>query len=152
MLKTTFALLLSLVVAPPLWAQTITETVDKTLTLPAGGTLKLKTFSGRVRITGGPGDQVVIHAVRRARQDRPDEIKLGITQSGNTIAVDANHQVVERRNENVVETDFEIQVPARTRLDIKTFSAPVTVVGGALREKKGITSGSRAITESEIQS
>jgi DUF4097 and DUF4098 domain-containing protein YvlB len=28
-----------------------------------------------------------------------------------------------------VETDFEIQVPAQTTLDIKTFSAPVTVVG-----------------------
>ena len=43
--------------------------------------------------------------------------------------VDANHRVVERRNDNVVETEFEIQVPARVRLDIKTFSAPVTVVG-----------------------
>ena len=36
---------------------------------------------------------------------------------------------MERRNDNVVETDLEIQVPARTRLDIKTFSAPVTVIG-----------------------
>jgi hypothetical protein len=129
MLKTTFALLLSLVVAAPLAAQTNTETVDKTLSLPAGGTLKLKTFSGKVRITGGSGDQVVIHAVRRAKQDRLDDIKLEITQSGNTIEIDANHRLVERRNDNVVETDFEIQVPARTRLDIKTFSAPVTVIG-----------------------
>ena len=129
MLKTLFALLIALVLAIPAGAQTNTETVDKTLSLPAGGTLKLKTFSGRVRITGGSGDQVVIHAVRRARQDRLDDIRLEITQSGNTIEVDANHQLVERRNENVVETDFEIQVPARTRLDIKTFSAPVTVIG-----------------------
>lgn len=129
MLKTTFALLLSLVVAAPLWAQTNTETVDKTLSMPAGGTLRLKTFSGKVRITGGSGDQVVIHAVRRAKQDRLDDIKLEITQSGNTIEVDANHRLVERRNDNVVETDLEIQVPARTRLDIKTFSAPVTVTG-----------------------
>jgi DUF4097 and DUF4098 domain-containing protein YvlB len=129
MLKTTFALLLSLVVAAPLWAQTNTETVDKTLSLAAGGTLKLKTFSGKVRITGGSGDQVVVHAVRRARQDRLDEIKLEITQSGNTIEIDANHRLVERNNDNVVETDLEIQVPARTRLDIKTFSAPVTVIG-----------------------
>ena len=129
MLKTSLALLLSLVVAAPLWAQTNTETVDKTLSMPAGGTLRLKTFSGRVRVTGGSGDQVVIHAVRRARQDRLDDIKLEVTQSGNTIEVDANHRLVERRNDNVVETDLEIQVPARTRLDIKTFSAPVTVIG-----------------------
>lgn len=129
MLKTTFALICCLVVAAPLAAQTNTETVDRTLSLPAGGTLKLKTFSGRVRITGVAGDQVVIHAVRRAKQDRLDDIKLEVTQSGNTIEVEANHRLVERRNDNVVETDFEIQVPSGTRLDIKTFSAPVTVIG-----------------------
>ncbi len=100
-----------------------------------GGTLRLKTFSGRVRITGGSGDQVVIHAVRRGRQDRLDDIKLEITQSGNTVEVDANHRLVERRNDNVVETDFDIQVPARTRLDIKTFSAPVTVIGVSESQK-----------------
>jgi len=129
MLRTTFALLFALVVAAPAGAQTVTENVDRTLSLQPGGTVRLKTFSGRVRITGGAGDQVVIKAVRRARQDRLDDIKLEITQNGNTIDIDANHRLVERRNDNVVETDFEIQVPARTRLDIKTFSAPVTVIG-----------------------
>ena len=106
-----------------------TETVDRTVPLPANGTLRLKTFSGRVRITGTSGDQVVIHAVRRASRDRLDDIKLEITTSGSTVDIDANHRVVERRNDNVVETDFDIQVPSRARLDIKTFSAPVTVIG-----------------------
>lgn len=106
-----------------------TETVDRTVPLPANGTLRLKTFSGRVRITGGSGDQVVIHAVRRATRDRLNDIKLEITTAGSTVEVDANHRIVERRNDNVVETDFDIQVPARARLDIKTFSAPVTVIG-----------------------
>ena len=136
---TAFALLFALVVALPASAQRDrdndrdrgpreTETVDRTLPMPAGGTLRLKTFSGRVRITGGSGDQLVVHAIRRATRERLDDIKLEITQSGSTIEVDANHRLVERRNDNVVETDFEIQVPARTRLDIKTFSAPVTVI------------------------
>lgn len=129
MLRSAFALTFALLLASPLSAQTNTETVDRTLTLQPGGTLRLKTFSGRVRITGGSGDQVVIKAVRRARQSRLDDIKLEITQSGNTIEVDANHRLVERRNDNVVETDFDIQVPSGTRLDIKTFSAPVTVIG-----------------------
>ena len=127
--KTALSLLFALALAVPAAAQRETENVDRTLTLQPGGTLRLKTFSGRVRITGGGGDQVVIKAVRRATRDRLDDIKLEITQSGSTIEVDANHRVVERRNDNVVETDFDIQVPARTRLDIKTFSAPVTVVG-----------------------
>jgi hypothetical protein len=137
---TTFALLLALILAGPAAAQSRrdrdddrgprdTETVDRTLPMPAGGTLRLKTFSGRVKITGGSGDQLVIHAIRRATRERLNDIKLEITQSGTTVEVDANHRLVERRNDNVVETDFEIQVPARTRLDIKTFSAPVTVIG-----------------------
>ena len=137
---TTFALLLAFLVALPAAAQRNrdrgddrgpreTETVDRTVPLPAGGTVRLKTFSGRVRITGGQSDQVVIHAVRRATRDRLADIKLEITQSGSTVEIDANHRLVERRNDNVVETDFDIQVPARARLDIKTFSAPVTVIG-----------------------
>jgi DUF4097 and DUF4098 domain-containing protein YvlB len=111
-----------------------TETVNRTLSLPADGTLRLKTFSGRVNITGTGGSQVVIKAVRRATRERLDDITLEITQSGNVIDIDANHRLRERRNDNVVETDFDIQVPAQVRLDLRTFSAPVTVsnVGGDL--------------------
>ena len=104
-----------------------TETIDRTLSLQPGGTVRLKTFSGRVNITGGSGNQVVIKAVRRATRERLDEIKLEITQNGNVIDIDANHRVVERRNENVVETDFDIQVPSQVGLDLRTFSAPITV-------------------------
>jgi DUF4097 and DUF4098 domain-containing protein YvlB len=129
LLPTIFALLAALALAVPAAAQRDTETIDRTLPMPAGGTLRLKTFSGRVKITGGSGDQLVVHAVRRATRERLDEIKLEITTSGSTIEVDANHRLVERRNDNVVETDFEITVPAKTRLDVKTFSAPVTVIG-----------------------
>ena len=135
----TLALLAALTLATPALAQRDqddrargprdTETIDRTLPMPTGGTLRLKTFSGRVKITGGSGNQLVVHAIRRATRDRLDDIKLEITQSGNTIEVDANHRLVERRNDNVVETDFDIQVPAGTRLDVKTFSANVTVIG-----------------------
>jgi DUF4097 and DUF4098 domain-containing protein YvlB len=134
---TVMAVLAALVLAAPVSAQRDdrdrgpreTETVDRTLPMPAGGTLRLKTFSGRVKITGTSGDQLVVHAIRRATRERLNDIKLEITQSGNTIEVDANHRLVERRNDNVVDTDFEIQVPSKTKLDIKTFSAPVTVIG-----------------------
>jgi Toastrack DUF4097 len=128
-LQAVFALLFALVLAAPAAAQRETETVDRTLTLQPGGRIKLNTFSGRVRVSGASGDQVVIKAIRRATRDRLDDIKLEITQSGNSIEIDANHRLVERRNDNVVETDFDIQVPSRAELEIKTFSAPVTVTG-----------------------
>lgn len=128
-LSTVLAVFFALVFALPAAAQRETENIDRTLTLQPGGRLKLNTFSGRVRISGASGDQVVIKAVRRATRDRLDDIKLEITQSGNTIEIDANHRLVERRNDNVVETDFDIQIPSKTELAIKTFSAPVTVTG-----------------------
>ena len=108
-----------------------TETVDRTLSLAPGGTMRLKTFSGRVNITGSGGNQVVVKAVRRASRERLDNIKLEITQTGNVVEIDANHRVVERRNDNVVETDFDIQVPSQVKLDLRTFSAPVTVTNVA---------------------
>ena len=104
-----------------------TENVDRTLSLAPGGTVRLKTFSGRVTIAGTSGNQVVIKAVRRATRERLNDIKLEITQNGNVVDIDANHRIVDRRNDNVVETDFDIQVPNQVKLDLRTFSAPITV-------------------------
>jgi hypothetical protein len=125
------ALLFALVLGTPLAAsaQRQEETVERTLTVQPGGTLRLKTFSGRVDIRAGDGNQVVIKAVRRASADRLRDIALLITQSGSTVEIDANHRQVERRNENVVETDFDIQVPRDMTMEVRTFSAPVTVTG-----------------------
>jgi DUF4097 and DUF4098 domain-containing protein YvlB len=108
-----------------------TETVDRTVPLEPGGTVRLKTFSGRVNITGGSANQVVVKALRRATRERLNDITLEVTQSGNTVEIDANHRRVERRNDTVVETDFDIQVPSSVNLDLRTFSAPVTVTGVA---------------------
>jgi hypothetical protein len=138
-----FALIFAFGLAAPVAAQSDrdrdrgpreTETIDRTLSLPPGGTVRLKTFSGRVNITGTGGNQVVIKAVRRATRERLADIRLEITQTGNVIDIDANHRIHERRNDNVVETDFDIAVPNDVRLDLRTFSAPITVskVGGDL--------------------
>lgn len=124
-----FALLaLLLATAVPAAAQSRQEeTFDRTVTLQPGGTFRLKTFSGRVRIRGTDGSQVIIHAIRRARPDRLRDIQIEVTEGNNRVEVNANHQRVERDNDNVVETDFDIQVPSRTQLDVSSFSAAVEV-------------------------
>jgi hypothetical protein len=113
------------------------ETFDRTLSVQPGGTLRLKPFSGRVHIRGTDGNEVVIHAVRRASADRLRDIKLQVSQSGNDVEIQANQRVVDRKNDNVVETDFDIQVPSTMRLDVNSFSAPIEVenVQGAHRLK-----------------
>jgi Putative adhesin len=117
--------------APALWAaQDETERVNQTVKLAPGGTLRLKSFSGRVNITAADADEVVIQAVRRASRDRLDHIKLDIHADGSTVYVDANKRDSWWiTHNNVVETDFDIKVPRRTNIDVNVFSAPVTIEG-----------------------
>lgn len=118
-------------IAPLAAAQRETETVERTVELPANGTLELHNFSGDVRITAGTGRDVVIKAVRRARRAQLDGIKLDISTSGSTVRIDANKRDADwdDRDNNVVETTFEIQVPASTRLEVTAFSSDVTITG-----------------------
>lgn len=130
-----------LVIPASAFAQRQTETVDRTLPFPSGGTLELKNFSGEIRITAGSGRNFVMKAVRRGREDRLKRIALKVEASGSSILVDANDRTGYRDNNrdrrwrddddnnNVIETDFEIQVPADARLDIDAFSSDVTITG-----------------------
>jgi hypothetical protein len=111
-----------------------TEHVSRTIEMSPGGSLRLKSFSGRVTITASDRPEIVIDAVRRAPRDRLDRVKLDIHTSGpNVVVVNANRD--ERSwfdflgNNRVVDTDFDIKVPRRTNLDVSVFSAPVTVEG-----------------------
>jgi DUF4097 and DUF4098 domain-containing protein YvlB len=129
--------------APAAAEQKQTEPFDRTIPFSSGGRLKLKNFSGDVRITGSAGEQVVIHAVRRATRERLDNIKLEVEVDGSTIQINANRATNGWRdkNDNVVETEFDIQVPARTALDIDVFSSEVTVTGVEGAQKLNSFSG-----------
>ena len=124
--------MLALVVALPASAgQKETETIDRTISVGANGSLKLKNFSGDVRITGTTGGDIVIHAVRRATRERLDHIKLDISTSGTSVSIEANKRDDgwKDKNNNVVETEFDIKVPHGTALDLNTFSGKIDVTG-----------------------
>jgi len=110
-------------------AQKQTETVDRTISIGANGTLKLSNFSGDVRVAGTNGSEVVIHAVRRATRDRLDNIRLEIESTRSGVSIDANKKDDNWRekNDNVVETEFDIKVPFGTELDLHSFSGRLEV-------------------------
>jgi DUF4097 and DUF4098 domain-containing protein YvlB len=132
-LATAAALVAGLAFAPSVSARAAqdTETIDRTVPFPSSGTLKLNTFSGRVTITATNGHDVVIKAVRRGTRDRLDHIKLDISTTGSTVRIDANKRDDSWHDEhdNVVSTDFDIQVPASAVLDVNSFSSPLSVTG-----------------------
>ena len=112
-------------------AQTQTETINKTVPLPSHGTLRIRNFSGAVRITPASGNDIVIKAVREAERDRLNHIKLDIQTSGDTVTIEANKRDDNWRDDhdNVVKTTFDIQVPAAAILDIHTFSSDLDIRG-----------------------
>jgi DUF4097 and DUF4098 domain-containing protein YvlB len=106
-----------------------TERVDRTAQIRAGGQLKLKNFSGHVTITGTNRADMAIHAVRRASRDRLDHIKLNIQETGAGVTIEANQRDSgwTEHDDNVVETDFDIEVPNDISLDVEVFSSNVVV-------------------------
>jgi hypothetical protein len=129
---TAISLLALTLAAGPAAAQSKeTERVDRTIAFAPGGTLKLKNFSGDVRIAGTSGNDIVVHAVRRGTRERLDNIKLDISVQGSTVEIEANKREPfwKEKNDNVVETEFDIQVPAATRLDLYAFSGDLIVSG-----------------------
>lgn len=133
-MKLLAAFMLALVIAAPAAAgQKETETIDRTIPVGANGALKLRNFSGAVRITGTTGNDIVVHAVRHATRERLDNIKLEITASGSSVSIEANKRTTgwSEKNNNVVDTEFDIKVPFGTALDLYTFSGKIDVAGVA---------------------
>ena len=131
--------------------QNETERVDRTVSIRAGGQLRLKNFSGRVTITGSNRADMVVHAVRRATRDRLDHIRLEIVETASGVSIEANKKDSDwrDRNNNVVDTEFEIQVPADVALDVEVFSSDVFVKEVRGRQRIHTFSGEIDVTGAE---
>jgi DUF4097 and DUF4098 domain-containing protein YvlB len=125
------------------WAQTETERVDRTVNIRAGGELKIKNFSGKVTITGSRRGDVAVQAIRRAPRERLDHIKLEITETSSGVTIEANKKDSEwqERNNNVVDTELQIQVPQDVTLDIDVFSSEIRVTDVHGKQKLKTFSG-----------
>jgi DUF4097 and DUF4098 domain-containing protein YvlB len=78
---------------------------------------------------GADVNEVTIDAVRKATRERLDHITLDVQVSGSTVSIEANKKEGgwTSRNNNVVETEFDIQVPKHTQLKVDVFSSDVRV-------------------------
>jgi hypothetical protein len=147
------AMLSALTLAAPVVAseQDQTERVDRTVPIRAGGQLRLKNFSGKVTITGSNRSDMVVHAVRRAPRERLDHIKLEITETASGVSIEANKKDGNWRDgkSDVVETEFEIQLPGDVSLDVEVFSSDVFVKGVRGRQRLHTFSGEIDVVDAE---
>ena len=128
-MKTLIAAFALVALAAPTLRAEETETVTRTVAMQPGGTLDVRTFSGRVIITPTDENQVTVHAVRHGSRRQLDRVRLDVSSSGSTVRVDANHHDSSWWGDNVVENELDIRVPRRTNLRINSFSAPIEVDG-----------------------
>jgi len=135
------ALFATLAVGSSVTASAETERVSRTVRIDPGGTLVLKSFSGRVTITGSNRSDVSIEATRYGSREELDRNKLEIDGSGSRVRIIENRRddgdsrrgrFRDGDRERVVQTDFEIKVPRKINLDLDLFSASldVTAVDG----------------------
>ena len=124
-------------------AQQETERVDRTVSIRAGGQLRIKNFSGKVTITGSRRGDVAVHAIRRATRDRLDNIKLDIRETSSGVTIEANRKADgwRDRDNNVVDTQLDIQVPEDVSLDVEVFSSDVHVTDVTGRQRLHTFSG-----------
>src|SRR5262245_4055063 len=144
MKNTALALLIVALSAGPAAAQgKRNQTVDWTLVLSQWVTSKLNHFSVNTHVTVGSDNSVVVHAVRRGSRERLDNVLLDIQVSGSTVEIEANKRAPgwNEKNDNVVETEFQIQVPASTRLDLHAFSGDLIARGTTSEVKAKTFSG-----------
>jgi hypothetical protein len=108
-----------------------TEVVERTVPLPSDGTVRIRNFSGEIRVMPGTGGTVVVKATRRAPRETLDRITLDVASAGSVVTIDANRQEpgADRRNNNVVDTQMTIAVPPSADLNIDAFSSRVAVEG-----------------------
>src|SRR5437879_4323217 len=94
---------------------------------------------------------MVVHAVRRATRDRLNHIKREIVETGAGVTIEANKKDSgwTERDNNVVDTEFEIQVPADVSLDVEVFSSSVFVKDVRGRQRLHTFSGEIDVTGAE---
>jgi hypothetical protein len=133
---------------PALAQRQETERVDRTASIRAGGQLRVKNFSGTVTITGSSRGDVAIQAIRRAPRERLDNIKLEVRETSSGVTIEANRKSDgwRERDNNVVDTQLDIQVPADVTLDIDVFSSDVKVIDVTGRQRLHTFSGNIDVT------
>jgi len=124
-----------------------TEHVERVIAFPPGGTLEVHNFSGAVLITGTTGKDVEIKAIRRGKRELLDHITLDIRASASGVMIDANRcdPGWKHKNDNVVETSFEIKVPASAKLDVDVFSSDLDIKGISGAERLKTFSGNISV-------
>lgn len=129
-----FALALIAALAVPAAAQTeVTDRFSKTVHLDQDGTFDLTNVYGTVVVTGGPGHDVTIDAVKRVQRPNANGarallqmIDIQVTEGANRIEVRTD---VPRPRNFPGSVDYTISVPQDALVSVRTVAGNIRVTG-----------------------
>jgi DUF4097 and DUF4098 domain-containing protein YvlB len=117
-----------------------TERFSRKVKIGRDGRFSLANIAGDIVVTGGPGDEVSIEAVKRTRGDRSELARVQITVDEHAGRVDVRTEGDQNRTDrnrrtDHVSVDYTVTVPASVTVDVHSVSGSVKVTGvhGALR-------------------
>jgi putative adhesin len=131
--------------------ETQTDRITKTLNIGAEGEIDLSNIAGDIVVTRGGGTSAAIEVIKTAQGPEPREtlalVNVDIVERGNRVEIRTlypDSDVLRSRNRRNINVDvsFNIAVPPKTRLTIKSISGDISVrdVSGAVSLES--TSGS----------
>ncbi|MDB6166569.1 MAG: hypothetical protein JWQ83_1709, partial [Lacunisphaera sp.] len=138
-MKSTITLLAlgALLAAPALLQAKITRIVEKTFTVQPGGTLKVQTQGGDIKVLTGTGNEVKVTATQKIAADtdaKADELlkdlELSMEQAGDNVTAIAKY---ERSggwhigNWPPVHVSFTVVVPARYNVNLNTAGGDISL-------------------------
>ena len=138
--RMSLVLVASLAIAAPAAAQTeISERFSKTTRLDPNGTFDLTNVNGDIVITGGPGREVSIEAVKRVQRPNPRAARLLLQMIDIQVVEQANRvevrTIVPRPRNFPGSVDFTVSLPEDASVIVKTITGNIraTNVRGELR-------------------
>jgi hypothetical protein len=128
-------------------AQRRSDTFNWSGAVPSGRWVYLRNVNGEVRVERGSGDKVEVTAVKRWRRGDPDDVRITTEKAGDGQSVvvcalwnddtrcdeDGYHGSGRgwhgNNNDNDVNVEFTVRVPAGVRVDAHTTNGDLSVVG-----------------------
>jgi DUF4097 and DUF4098 domain-containing protein YvlB len=110
-----------------------TDHFSRRIKIGRNGRVSVQNISGDITVTGGPGDEVSIEAVKRARGDQSQLASVHIDVDERSGRVDIRTTHTERNDR--VSVDYTITVPSSAGVEVKSISGTLKVanVQGAVR-------------------
>jgi DUF4097 and DUF4098 domain-containing protein YvlB len=110
-----------------------TDHFSRRIKIGRDGRVSVQNIAGDITVTGGPGDEVSIEAVKRARGDQSqlESVHIDVEERSGRVDVRTTHTA---RNDRV-SVDYTITVPSSAGVEVKSISGTIKVanVQGAVR-------------------